>query len=91
MVRHGFLGVAVIRRGGLPETAQVRRDHCVPVGKLCDQRQPHMAGLGKAVQQHDRVALARDEIMQLDAVDVCEIALRRLRHRAFLILGRKSI
>jgi hypothetical protein len=50
-----------------------------------------MAGLGKAVQQHDRIALARHEIMQPDTIDVDEIALRRLRHRAFLIPGRKSI
>jgi len=31
------------------------------------------------MQQHERIALAGDEIVQLDAVDVGELALRRLR------------
>ncbi len=38
-----------------------------------------MAGLGKAVQQHDGIAPAGDEIMQIDAVDLGEFALRALR------------
>src|SRR5436190_12727338 len=42
---------------------------------------PHMAGLGIAVQQHDRIALAGYEIVQPDTVDLGEFALRRLRKR----------
>jgi hypothetical protein len=40
-----------------------------------------MAGLGIAVQQHDGIALAGNEIVQPDAVELCEFALRRLRKR----------
>jgi hypothetical protein len=47
-----------------------------------------MAGLGKAVQQHDGIALAGDEIVELDAVDVGKSALRRLRQRRPEIEGR---
>src|SRR5882762_6100865 len=38
-----------------------------------------MAGFGIAVQQHDGLAVAGDEIVQPDAVDLGEFALRRLR------------
>src|SRR5258705_12967108 len=38
-----------------------------------------MAGLGIAVQQHDGIALAGDEIVQPDTIDLGEFALRRLR------------
>ncbi len=51
------------------------------VGKFRDQWQPHVAGFGIAVQQHHGVALAGNEIMQLDAVDLGELALRCLRQR----------
>ncbi len=79
VLRHRRLGIAVWRRGGFTEAAQVRRDHGVLVGKFCDQWQPHVAGFGIAVQQHHRVALAGNEIMQLDAARLGELALRRLR------------
>ena len=46
-----------------------------------DQRPPHVAGFGIAVQQHDGIALAGDEVVQPDAVDLGEFALRRLRER----------
>ena len=81
VLRHRRLGVSIRRRGRLTEAAQVRRDHGMFVREFCDQRQPHMAGFGVAVQQHDGVALAGDQIMQLDAIDLGEFALRRLRER----------
>ena len=77
--RHRRLGVAVRGRRGLTEAAQIGRDHGVLVGEFGDQRPPHVAGFGIAVQQHDRIALAGDEIMQPDAVDLGEFALRGLR------------
>ena len=77
VLRHRLLGVSALRRRRLAEAAQIRRDHGVLVGKLCDQRPPHMAGFGKAMQQHDGIALAGDQIVQLDAVDVGKFALRR--------------
>jgi len=40
-----------------------------------------MAGLGISVQQHDGIALAGNEIVQPDTVDLGEFALRRLRER----------
>ena len=77
--RHRRLGVTVRGCRGLTEAAQIRRDHGVLVGEFGDQRPPHMAGFGKAVQQHDGIALAGDEIMQPDAIDLGEFALRGLR------------
>jgi len=62
----------------LPEAAQIGRDHGMPVGKPGDQRQPHMAAFAKTVQQHNGVALPGYEIVQPDAADVSEFALRRL-------------
>ena len=62
---------------GPAEAAQIRSDHGVLVGKFCDQRPPHMAGFGKAMQQHDGITLAGNQIVQLDAVGFGEFALRR--------------
>ena len=75
ILRHRLLGVSILGRRRLTEAAQIRRDHSVFVGKLCDQRPPHVAGFGEAMQQHDRIAFAGDEVMQPDAVDLGEFAL----------------
>ena len=44
---------------GCAGAAQVGRDHRVRLGELGDQRPPHVAGLGVAVQQQHRIALRR--------------------------------
>jgi hypothetical protein len=76
--RHRRLGVTIRGRCAFAEAAQVRRDHGMLVGQFRDHSQPHVAGFGIAMQQHQRVALAGDQIMQFDAVDLGELALRRL-------------
>ena len=82
VLRHGLLVVAARRLGGLPEAAQVRRDHGVGLRQLRHQRPPHVAGLRVAVQQDHRLALAGGEIVKPDAVDLGEAAFDRAAARA---------
>ena len=86
VLRHRLLVVALRRLGGLAEAAQIGRDHGVRLGQLGDQRPPHVAGLGVAVQQDHRLAVAGGEIVEPDAVDVGEAALDG-RH---LLCSRRS-
>jgi len=51
------------------------------VGKFRDQRQPHTGWFRQSHAAARRVALAGDQIMQLDAIDLSELALRCLRQR----------
>ncbi len=75
---HDGLGVAIGRRRGFADAAQVRSDDRAAPGQLGDQRQPHMAGLRIAMKQHHWIALAGDQIMQPDAIRLGEAALRGL-------------
>ncbi len=75
VLRHGLLVVALLGLGGLAEAAQIGRDDGVGLGELRNQRQPHVAVLGVAVQQEDRLALPGDQVVELYAIDVGEAAL----------------
>ena len=79
VLRHRLLVVAALRLGGVAEAAQVGRDHQVRLGELGDQRQPHVAGLGVAMQQDHRIALAGDQIVDRGAVDLGGAAVDRDR------------
>src|SRR5438874_12618289 len=74
--------VAIGRDRRLTDSAQVRRDHGVGPRELRHERAPHVAGLGVAMQQHHRVTLADDQIVQPHAMHVGEAALRPLCHAA---------
>ncbi len=80
VARHRRLRVTLVRCVRLPGTAQVSRDHRVTLGQLAHQRPPHVAGLAEAMQQQHRVALPHDEVMQPDAVRLCEFAFDRQLH-----------
>ena len=82
ILRHRFLVVAlwrlvvaIGRLGRLAEAAQIRRDHRIGLGKLGNQRPPHVAVLRITVQQNDRFAFAGGEIVQPHAAKLGKAAL----------------
>ena len=81
---HGLLVVAAFRLVRCAEAAQVRGDHRMRLGELGDQRPPHMAVLGIAVQQDHRRAGAGSQVVKPGSVDLGEAVLDR--HR----IGRAS-
>ena len=77
ILRHGLLVVTACRLRGIPEAAQIGRDHHMRLGKLRDERTPHMTGLGVPVQEQHRIAFASNQVVHPDAVDIREAALGR--------------
>jgi hypothetical protein len=82
ILRHRLLVVALGRLGGPADAAQIGCYDRTGPGQLGDERPPHVAGLGVAVQEEHRLAPAGGEIVKPCAVDVREAAFdgdRRLR------------
>jgi hypothetical protein len=79
VLRHCLLVVASSGFCGLSESAQIGRDDCVRLGKLGDQRQPHVARLCVAMQKDDRLTLAGCDIVNPRTVDLSEAPFRGLR------------
>ena len=77
-----FLVVAAGRLGRETHPAQVGNDDSVVLVKRLGERRPHVAGVGKAVQEHDRRSVAADADMQRGAVhrDALDLEIRRKRH-----------
>jgi hypothetical protein len=70
--RHVLLVIAGRRLGRSAGPAQVGHDHGVALGEERHDRPPHVPGLRVAVQEDDRAALAADDVVQPDPVDLGE-------------------
>ena len=77
-----LLVVPARRLARVPCAAQVRRDDDVISLSAIDHRDPHVARLCVAMQQHDRGALARDQIVDRHPVRI-EVPGRRRRRCGF--------
>lgn len=79
VLRHFGLRVASGWGGRLTGAAQIRGYHDVGDCEVCNQGMPPAARLGVTMQEVHWVARASGQIVQPHAVDIREVALRRLR------------
>src|SRR6185369_13985499 len=66
VLRHCLLVVAALRLRGGSKATQIRRDHAMRLGKLGNERSPHVARLGIAMQQKNWITLPCNEVLKPD-------------------------
>jgi hypothetical protein len=69
------VGLDRLRLVGAVEAAQVGGHHVVIAGKFLELGVPGVAELGEAVHEQHQRPLARAEVVQADAVDLCVLVL----------------
>ena len=85
-----LLGIAAIGMRRQAHAAQVRHNHGVILHQLYRGRRPHVAGIGEAVQQHDRGSLSADAHIKLGAVCLNRLGLEASRKRDHARGGRSG-
>src|SRR5450631_69488 len=76
---------------GEAHAAQVGNDHAVRLGEFGGDKAPDFSRLRIAVQQHDRITLARHRDMQIDAVDLDDVRLETELRPAIFGLRNKRL
>ncbi len=85
----GFLVVATRRARRETHAAQIRHDDGVIAREIRRQRRPHIAGIGKAMEQDDRRSMTANPYMQDGLVGGNFLNAKFRRKRLHLCHGRQ--